>query len=29
MRITLSVSPRQTQGGTNTYSTLVTIRTLQ
>jgi prepilin-type N-terminal cleavage/methylation domain-containing protein len=29
MRITLSVSPKQTQGGTNTYSTLVTIRTLQ
>jgi prepilin-type N-terminal cleavage/methylation domain-containing protein len=29
MRITLSVAPRQTQGGTNTYSTLVTIRTLQ
>jgi prepilin-type N-terminal cleavage/methylation domain-containing protein len=29
MRITLSVSPRQTQGGTNTYSTLVTIRALQ
>jgi prepilin-type N-terminal cleavage/methylation domain-containing protein len=29
MRVTLSVSPRQTQGGTNTYSTLVTIRTLQ
>jgi prepilin-type N-terminal cleavage/methylation domain-containing protein len=29
MRITLSVSPRQIQGGTNTYSTLVTIRTLQ
>jgi Tfp pilus assembly protein PilW len=29
MRITLSVAPKQTQGGTNTYSTLVTIRTLQ
>jgi Tfp pilus assembly protein PilW len=29
MRITLTVSPKQTQGGTNTYSTLVTIRTLQ
>ena len=29
MRITLSVAPRQTQGGTNTYSTLVTIRSLQ
>jgi Tfp pilus assembly protein PilW len=29
MRITLNVSPKQTQGGTNTYSTLVTIRTLQ
>ena len=29
MGITLSVSPKQTQGGTNTYSTLVTIRTLQ
>jgi prepilin-type N-terminal cleavage/methylation domain-containing protein len=29
MRITLSVSPKQSQGGTNTYSTLVTIRTLQ
>jgi Tfp pilus assembly protein PilW len=29
MRITLSVSPKQAQGGTNTYSTLVTIRTLQ
>jgi prepilin-type N-terminal cleavage/methylation domain-containing protein len=29
MRITLTVAPRQTQGGSNTYSTLVTIRTLQ
>jgi prepilin-type N-terminal cleavage/methylation domain-containing protein len=29
MRITLTVAPRQTQGGQNTYSTLVTIRTLQ
>jgi prepilin-type N-terminal cleavage/methylation domain-containing protein len=29
MRITLTVAPRQTQGGTNTYSTLVTIRTMQ
>jgi prepilin-type N-terminal cleavage/methylation domain-containing protein len=29
MRVTLTVAPRQTQGGTNTYSTLVTIRTLQ
>ena len=29
MRITLTVGPRQTQGGTNTYSTLVTIRTTQ
>jgi type II secretory pathway component PulJ len=29
MRITLSVSPKQMQGGTSTYSTLVTIRTLQ
>jgi prepilin-type N-terminal cleavage/methylation domain-containing protein len=29
MRITLTVGPRQTQGGTNTYSTLVTIRTMQ
>ena len=29
MRITLSVWPKQTQGGTNTYSALVTIRTLQ
>jgi prepilin-type N-terminal cleavage/methylation domain-containing protein len=29
MRITLTVGPRQTQGGTNTYSALVTIRTLQ
>jgi Tfp pilus assembly protein PilW len=29
MRITLSVAPKQTQGGTNTYSTLITIRTLQ
>lgn len=29
MRITLTVAPHQTQGGQNTYSTLVTIRTLQ
>jgi prepilin-type N-terminal cleavage/methylation domain-containing protein len=29
MRVTLTVAPRQTQGGQNTYSTLVTIRTLQ
>ena len=29
MRITLSVAPKQRQGGTSTYSTLVTIRTLQ
>jgi prepilin-type N-terminal cleavage/methylation domain-containing protein len=29
MRVTLTVAPRQTQGGTNTYSALVTIRTLQ
>jgi hypothetical protein len=29
MRVTLTVGPRQTQGGTNTFSALVTIRTLQ
>ena len=28
MRITLTVAPAQTQGGSNTYSALVTIRTL-
>jgi prepilin-type N-terminal cleavage/methylation domain-containing protein len=29
MRVTLTVGPRQTQGGTNTYSTTIAIRTLQ
>jgi prepilin-type N-terminal cleavage/methylation domain-containing protein len=29
MRITLTVGPRQTQGGSNSYSTLIAIRTLQ
>jgi prepilin-type N-terminal cleavage/methylation domain-containing protein len=28
LRVTLTVAPKQTQGGSNTYSTLVTIRTL-
>jgi prepilin-type N-terminal cleavage/methylation domain-containing protein len=28
LRVTLTVSPKQTQGGANTYSALVTIRTL-
>jgi prepilin-type N-terminal cleavage/methylation domain-containing protein len=29
MRVTLTVSPKQTQGGSNTYSTTIAIRTLQ
>jgi type II secretory pathway component PulJ len=28
LRVTLTVAPKQTQGGSNTYSALVTIRTL-
>jgi prepilin-type N-terminal cleavage/methylation domain-containing protein len=28
LRVTLTVAPKQTQGGSNTYSSLVTIRTL-
>jgi prepilin-type N-terminal cleavage/methylation domain-containing protein len=29
MRINVTVAPKQTQGGSNTYSTLIAIRTLQ
>ena len=29
LRITVNVAPKQTQGGSNTYSTLIAIRTLQ
>lgn len=29
MRITLTVAPKQTQGGSSTYSSLISIRTLQ
>jgi hypothetical protein len=29
MRITLTVAPKQTQGGSSTYGALIAIRTLQ